>query len=541
MKKELLYPEPNRKEALGVNGMVAAAHPLASGVGLQVLREGGNAFDAAPAVLATLNVVEPYMSGVGGIGVALAYVASEGRVRALDFSGRAPKAAEPSRFTDETKGTGILAPLVPGNVAGWFTLHQAYGTMDPERLFEPAIRYAEDGFPVTSFNHRHFIAHAPRVLRFPEGASMIYANGRPPEPGERLAMPLLAESLRKIAAEGPDVFYTGEIAERIVGACREMGGLLTHDDLAEYEARWVEPIDIDYRGYRISTMPPNSSAFQVLQTLKLIEGYDGPELAYQHPDTLHRMMEAVKLCVADRLQYSGDPDFVDVPLEGLLSDWYASRQRERIDLEKVGVNPGDRFAAEPPEGALEPGSPEAHTTHLSIADRDGNVVSLTQTLGGGFGSAFAVPGTGIFLNNMAGDFDLDERSPNVVGPGKRVEFPVAPTQTFEGERFLLSIGTPGGHGILQTTLQMLVNVLDFGMSVQQAIEAPRFSCGVGREVSMEERFPLHVRRALQTRGHEVKLAEAWAIGGAQGVMADSEHGVLHGGADPRRDGFAVGY
>ncbi|MCH7745824.1 MAG: gamma-glutamyltransferase [Chloroflexi bacterium] len=542
-----VYPTSNRPVAMGANGMVASAHPLASLSGLRVLLEGGNAFDAAVATAATLNVAEPYMSGVGGIGVGLAYIARENRVRALDFSGRAPGAAEPSMFTEESKRTGVRASLVPGNVAGWLTLHEAYGSMDRERLFQSAIDYAENGIPVTKLNNRTMTRGAPRLSKFPSASIFLGDNGQPPKAGTLLKMPQLAESLRKIAKGGKKAFYEGELAEKMVKANQEMGGLLSFADLAEYEAQWKDPISINYRGYEINTVPPSCSGFQVLQTLKLMEGFDGDDMIFQHPNSLHLLMEAVKLCVTDRIKFGGDPDLVDIPLKGLLSEAYVKSQRNRINRDSAAVVSGQRYTRIGEPGALSPGSPEEFdggmTTHFAVADRDGNVVTITQTLGGAFGSAVAMGDTGIFLNNMCNWFDLEEGSPNIIGPGKRVDLIVAPTQTLKDGKFHLSMGTPGSYGILQTTPQFLMNVLDFGMNVQEAIEAPRFRCTSGRHVEMEERFPSHVRRALQDLGHEVDVIEPWSmsVGGAQGIQIDTEAGVFQGGADPRRDGYAIGW
>ena len=540
------HPPPTRPVAMGVDGMVAAAHPLASSAGVRVLADGGNAFDAAIATAATLNVVEPYMSGVGGIGIALVYVAGEDRVRALNFSGRAPRAAEPDRFTDETKMTGLLASLVPGNVAGWLALHETYGSMDRERLFAPAIDHAERGIALTHWNSQIIDGSAERLRRFESSARIILGrDGAPPRPGARLEMPQLAESLRTIARDGVETFYRGELAERIVAGVGEMSGLLTAGDLAGDEAEWVEPIRTGYRGYDVFSHPPNSSGFQVLQTMNLMEGFDPRELASQDPRTLHLLMEAAKLCVTDRIEYGGDPDYVTAPLGRLLSKEYAASQRDRIDPEQAAIVRGEHFQLDVPPGSLLSASLEdftgGMTTHFATADRDGNVVTVTQTLGGAFGSGVAVGDTGIFLNNMAGWFDLEEGSPNRIGPGKRVDFVVAPTQTFRDGRFVLSIGTPGSYGILQTTPQMLLNVLEFGMNVQQAIDAPRFKCVTGKQVAMEERFPIESRRALAARGHEIDVLDPWSpgVGGAQGI-AVSEEGVFEGGADPRRDGFAFG-
>ncbi len=530
---------------MGVNGMVSSAHPLASLAGVQVMAEGGNAFDAVVAVASTLNVVEPYMSGVGGIGLALAHVASEGRVRALNFSGRMPRAATPDKFTTESLEQGILAPLIPGNLAGWLTLHETYGTMDRERLFRQAISYAENGFPITFVNSEIMHQTAEHLRRFPKSAQTILdGSGAAHPPGTRLVWPDLARTLTLIAKQGAEVFYRGEIAEGIVKASEEMNGLFTMDDLADYETEWQDPISVEYNGYRIYTTPPNSSGFQVLQTLKMMEG---SEPRYQSVDTLHRFMESVKLAVTDRIEWAGDPDYVTAPLAGLLSDDYAASQRDRIDMATASKVRGERYADPSPDNPLRPGDPVEFeggmTTHFAVADRDGNVVSVTQTLGGGFGSSVIAGDTGVFLNNMGSYFELADGNSNQIGPWKRVDFVVAPTQTFKDGKFHLSIGTPGGYGILQTTPQMLMNVLDYGMNVQQAIEAPRFKYTLGTHVVMEERFPWNVRRALELRGHEVDVVESFSrlVGGAQGIQVDQEQGTFQGGADPRRDGVSLGF
>ena len=537
----------NRPVVTGTQGMVSSAHPLATTAGLRVLMDGGNAFDSVVATAACLGVVEPYMSGVGGIGVALAYVAREKRVRVLNFSGRAPKTAEPDRFNDETKQSGVLAALVPSNVAGWLTIQETYGTMDRARLFAPAIGYAEDGFPLMPFNARTIAASADRHARFPDTVAMLRPGGKPLGLGDRFRMPQLADTIRKIAEGGRETFYRGELAERLVRGVKERKGLLTQDDLASTKAVWEEPISIRYRGFDIFAAPPNSSAFQMLQTMKVMEGFSGADLASEDPGTLHLLMEAVKLCVTDRIKYAGDPDYVKVPLKGLLSDAYAKKVRALIDRKTAAVVPGEHYALEVPPGALRAGRPEEFdggmTTHFAAADREGNVVSVTQTLGGWFGCGIAVGDTGIFLNNMCKWFDLEEGSPNRIGPGKRVDFVCSPTHTLKDGRFHLSMGTPGSWGILQTTPQMLMNVLDHGMDVQQAIEAPRFRYYTGRRVEMEDRFPESVRNALAERGHEITPIEPWSmsVGGGHAILVDPSQGAFHGGADPRRDGYAMGW
>ena len=535
-----------RPAVFGVNGMVASAHPLASLAGVRTLMDGGNAFDAVVAVASTLNVCEPYMSGAGGVGLALAYVAAEDRVRALNFSGRTPRAANADEYTESDKDIGIRSALVPGNVAGWMTLHETYGRLERYPLFNTAIGYAENGIPMTFFNAKSIGRAVPRLSQFPS-AGIFVKNGKGPRPGELLKQPQLAQSLRAIAKGGKDEFYRGELAERLVQWARDLGGQLSADDLADYDAQWCEPISIEYRGYETFTVPPNSTGFQLLETMKTMEGLGGATPVFQDAETLHLFIECVKLAVADRIKWGGDPDYVKAPLEGLLSDGYAERQRARIDRNIAAVLSGEQFTRIEPSGAIKAGSPEEFdggmTTHFAVADSDGNVVSVTQTLGGAFGSAVAPGDTGLFLNNMAFWFDLEPGAPNRLEGGKRVDFCLAPTQTFRDGRFHLSLGTPGSWGILQTTPQILINVLDFGMNVQAAIEAPRLRVFEKRRVVMEERFSAHVRSALISKGHDIELAEPFSatVGGAQAILIDQESGTFQGGADPRRDGAAIGF
>ncbi len=539
-------PPATRPAAVGVNGMAASAHPLATLAGVRMLMAGGNAFDAAVAVGSTLNVCEPFMSGAGGVGLALVYVAAEDRVRALNFSGRMPLAVDPEEYSEGDKDIGIRSALVPGNVAGWLTLHETYGRLERERLFRPAIGYAKDGAPITQFGARSIGNSARRLSLFPS-AEIFLNNGGGPKPGEKLKQPQLAESLSAIARDGKEGFYRGELADRIVRGARELGGQLTQEDLASYDAEWFEPISIDYRDYEVLSVPPNSTGFQLLETLKIMEGFEGSELIFQHPETLHRYIESVKLAIADRIRWGGDQDYVEAPIKGLLSAGYAAQQRRRIDPDAAASVSGERYSRLIPSGSLMAGTPDAFdagmTTHFAVADGDGNVVSVSQTLGGGFGSAVAPGDTGIFLNNMANWFDLEEGAPNRLAGGKRVDFCLAPTQIFRNGRFFASMGTPGSWGILQTTPQFVMNVLDFGMNVQEAIEAPRLRVFEGRRVVMEERFPAPVRSALAQKGHEIELTGAFSmtVGGAQGIVLDQVSGTFQGGADPRRDGYAIGY
>ncbi len=541
--------QSHRPVIMGARGMVASAHPIASIAGLRALMDGGNAFDATVATVAALNVVEPYMSGMGGVGCLLAYVAREKRTRVLNFTGRAPAAAEPSLFTDQNKESGILSVLVPGNVAGWLTLHETYGGLELERLFQPAISYAEEGFPVTHLNNNLITDGQPRWSAYSSSRNILAPRGKVPEPGEKLLQPQLADSLRKVAKGGKEVFYRGELAQRMVEGSSDLGGLLTEEDLADYDACWEDPIEITYRGYRVLSPPPNSDGFQLLETLKILEGFAPGELVYGSADTLHRQIEAVRLAITDRIEYGGDPNHNFIPVAGLLSDKYAADQRTRINMASASSVQGEQYNPNASEGSLLPGRMDpallGSTTHLAVADCEGNVVTLTQSLGSGFGSGIAIGDTGVFLNNVANWFDISDGKdvPNKIGPRRLVDWCPTPAQVFKDGDFFLSIGTPGSYGIAQTTTQMIMNVLDFGMNVQQAIEAPRFKCIEGRTVEMESRFSPEVLAELARRGHDVKVLEPWSrvVGGAQGIMVDQANGVLSGGADPRRDGYAIGW
>ena len=527
--------------------MVASAHPLASQAGLAVLRNGGNAFDATVAVASTLNVVEPYMSGMGGIGLALAYVASEGRVRALNFSGRVPSGAKPELFTTESQDVGPLAPMVPGNVKGWLALHGKYGTKPRAELFQDAIDYAANGFPLTAFNAALMAANQERLSPFPTTTAILYPHGEPLPRGTLFRQPQLAESLGAVAQDGESAVYEGQLGERIVAAVASMGGLLSREDLATYEVEWTEPVSTTYRGYTVNVPPPNSSAFQVLHTLNILEGYD--DLEDGTPDTIHRILEAIKIAVADRLKHSGDPDHTVVPLERLISKEYAAEQRAGIRPDEAAPPLRQQYAREHLAAGVQ-GIPEQYatglTTHFAVADGDGNMVTVTQTLGHGFGSGVIAGDTGVFLNNMILWFDIDAKvpGPNLMGPGKRVDFCVAPTQVLAPDgSFRLSIGTPGGYGILQTTLQMLHHFVDGGMNVQEAIEAPRFRFFEEGRLLMESRISTGTVEDLRQRGHTPETGPQWdrAVGGGHGIEIHPDSGALMGGADPRRDGIAAGW
>jgi gamma-glutamyltranspeptidase/glutathione hydrolase len=540
-----------RPAATGMRGMVASGHPLASQAGIRVLQDGGNAVDAAVAVAAALNVCEPQMSGVGGIGWMLLFHAESGEGKVLNFSGRAPAAARPDVYTSyQRRWEGAYTPVVPGNVAGWFEALKKYGTMPAERLFEDAIRYADEGIPAT----KHFcfmvkFVAEKKLSKWPETAAVYLPKGRIPEPGEIITNPDLAGTLHTLALEGVETFYRGPIAQAIGDFVRSKEGFLAEADLQAYAPAWEQPIETTYRGATLRTIPPNASAFQLLQIFNLLEGFDLRSLGHNSATYVHLLAEAGKLAVADRIAFGADPEFAKVPIAGLVSKAYAEAQRKRLDLARAAAVEGDRFNPNAPADALAPGDPLRYdsglTTHFSVADADGNVVAVTQTNGSIFGSGMTVPGTGVLLNNAAYWFEADPayQGPNRIGPKKRFEMPLAPVHVLRDGKPILSIGTPGSYGILHTTTQMILNVLEFGADVQEAIEAPRFKPVAGRTLALEDRVPAAVRDALAGMGHQLQLMGDWCfeLGGGQGVMIDPQTGAMTGGADPRRDGAAIGY
>lgn len=528
-----------RPVAMGRRGVVASAHPLASMAGIEMMLAGGNAVDAAVAVAAALNVVEPYMSGLGGIGMMVVSHAWGRERHVLDFVGRVPKAARPERSTPRDLEGGPRACVTPGNPGGWLAAHERFGSMPRASVLAPAIRLAEDGVPLT-WKNCEFIGTALETLRRSPEAQGIYLDRTTVRPGAILLQRELAGTYRELVEGGVEAFYRGPLARRIARAVREAGGWLSEEDLAEFVAEWRAPLIAPFRGFEIATMPPPFFAFQCLETLNILE--DDPLEAWGHnsAEYLHHFLEAAKLAGADRIAW-GFRD--DVPFAALLSKPYAASQRKRIDPARAAASGGEKFEPEPVPGQLAAGHPgsflDEHTTHFACADAAGTVVTVTQTLGAAFGSGFSV--AGVLLNNNLKWMDLHPESPARLMPGRKGVPNMAPTQLFRAGEFFMSIGTPGSYGILQTTPQMILNVLAFGLGIQEAIEAPRVRAGRGRAVDVEARVAPGVRAELARRGHEVHLVDewSWTVGGGQGIVRDPESGALAGGADPRRDGYAI--
>jgi gamma-glutamyltranspeptidase / glutathione hydrolase len=530
-----------RPPVMGTRGAVASAHPLASMAGIRMLLEGGNAVDAAVAVASTLNVVEPFMSGAAGIGLMLISRARTGERHVLDFIGPAPRASDPARCTEDELAGGPKSCATPGNLGGWLTALDRFGSMPRARVLAPAIDLAENGVPLTFTNVKFFEQSRGQLARSAEAQRLFLGNGGP-RPAKIVTYKELAATLRQVAEGGAEAFYRGPIARAITRAVQEAGGWLAEEDLAAFTPEWRAPLAIPYRGREVCSVPPPFPAFQMLETLNILEGYDLPGWGHNSPEYLHHLIEAIKLGSADRLAYaySGEP-----PITGLVSKAYAASQRARIDSARAAVSEGERHNRERLAGQIGEGHPaqfvNEQTTHFACADAEGTVVSVTQTLGVAFGSGFAVPGTGLLLNNILKWSDRDPASPNALRPGRKAGTMMSPTQVFRDGAFALSIGTPGSYGILQTQPQMLLNVLEFGFNVQEAIEAPRVRVYRDRLVDTESRISEETRTVLERRGHRINVIEdwSWVVGGGQGIARDPESGALMAGADPRRDGYAL--
>jgi len=528
-----------------MHAAVASAHPLATQAGLQMLHRGGNAVDAIVAPAIALGVVEPYMSGVGGVGFLLLHLPGGGS-KVLNFCGNTPARGTPDQFTPQTCERGIRASLIPGNVAGWFEALRAHGRLSPAEVFSPAIALAEEGFPLHPFNVDMLRSSMERL----NAAGRSIYQDVPLRVGAILRQPELGRTLRALAEGGPDYFYRGELAERIAGFMQAEGGLIGRDDLANYRPAWETPINVAYRGVQVKTCPPNNEGFQILQTLKLLEPYDLASLGHNSADYIHLVSEAVKLAVADRIRWAGDPLFAEVPVERLLSESYVAERRRLIDLQRASRSEGERWRGTPPPGTIAPGRPatpprEGLTTHLSAVDQEGNVASITQSLGHGFGSGMLVPGTGVALNSFCYWCEIDPAcpTPNLIAPGKRWAACMAPIHVFRDGKFWFAVATPGSYGILHTTLQMLLNVIEFGADPQAAIEAPRFRLWEETRMQIESRVPFGVRAELTRRGHRLELIGdySYIVGGGQSVMIDPQSNARLAGADPRRDGYAMAY
>ena len=534
-------PAPNangsRSPVLAMNGMVATSQPLACAAALRVLQDGGNAVDAAITAAAVLNVVEPLSTGIGGDMFALVYMQQDGRPVAINGSGWVGSKAGVdffrSRNLDFVPERGMHSVSVPGAVAGWYKLHQKYGKLPMSRILAPAIEYAEKGFAVSDIIAAQWQAGEDMLRRTPDARRDLLVNesnessGRAPHHGEVFKMPELARSLRLIAEQGRDAFYKGEIARKIVEFSNTNDGMLTLPDFAEFDAQWVEPVATNYRGYDVYELGPQTQGITALEMLNILEGYDLKSLGHNSAEYLHLMIEAKKLAFSDRDAYIADPDKARVPVSQLISKEYAAERRKLIDRNHAMHSP-------------RPGLPEnGDTVYLTVVDKDRNAVSFINSLFGHFGSGLVAGDTGIVLQNRGALFRLDSRHPNVIAPRKRPFHTLIPAMLLKDGKPFFSFGVMGGDMQPQGHVQVLVNLIDFGMDAQQAGESPRFR-HFGRDVLLESAFDASVRSALAGKGHSLGGGiDAW--GGYQGILIDPCTGALMGGSDPRKDGLAIGW
>jgi gamma-glutamyltranspeptidase / glutathione hydrolase len=523
------------------HGMVAAAHPLAAAAGARILDNGGNAFDAAAATAATLNVVEPYMSGLAGQGLATCYIAAEKRVRSLDFMARIPRKFPLDRLQRrEQILRGPIPVGAPGNLAGWCEMASAYGTRKLPELFAPAIAIARDGFAMIEFNVEEIAGVTPELrgqpTLFPEWSQNYLEGicGGWPALGAVLKQPALAATLEALAAEGPGLMYGGALGKKVVERLAELGGTLTIEDLHDARATWVDAIAVDYRGRKVHVPPPPCEGFQYLVTLRILEGFDFSKLPRNGTEHVDTVLRAIRVAAGVRIA-NGVPS--PQKLAELLSDGHIEKLRARVRDGKPVVGPTEQWTGPVEGGPTE----EGHTTSFSIADRNGNLVCVTQSLGSVFGSGVVVPGTGICLSNFLYWADVNPKSPNRVKHGDMMPVCVAPSVVTQDDKPVLALGTPGSYGILQTQAQAMVQYVDYGLPLQQAIEAPRARLTDGRAVLLEGRIDRKVQEELRDRGHDLTHGPDWTmkVGGMQGVAVDPESGFFTGGCDPRRDGYCV--
>ena len=526
-----------RSMVISRGGIVAAESPLAAQAGAQILAQGGNAVDAAVATNAAMGVVEPMMNGMGGDLFAIVYEAKTGKLYGLNASGWAPAGLSigflNSKGIREMPVNGIQTVTVPGAVDGWAKLLSRFGTKKFPEVLAPAIYYARNGFPVPELDAAYWRDTVPLLKKDKNASATFLIDGRAPRVGEIFRNPDLARSLQLVASGGRDAYYKGEIARRIVASSTRLGGTLALADFAAYSSEWVEPISTTYHGWTVYEIPPNGQGIAALEMLNMMENFPLAKYGHNSANSLQVMIEAKKLAYADLLRYIADPRYSRVPVAGLLSRQYAAQRAKLIDMAKANCN-------------VPPGkpsfSPNGDTTYLTVIDRQGNMVSLIQSNFLAFGSGVVADGTGFALQNRGGLFSLDPNSPNHLAGRKRPLHTILPGfMTNNKER--ISFGIMGGFNQAQAHAQFVSNVVDFGMNIQAAIEAPRFTKLTfdGCDLDMEDRISSTVRDDLTRRGQQIKVDGAFSsvVGGGQAVERDIATGMNYGASDPRKDGEAI--
>ncbi len=517
-------------------GIVASEHPLASQIGAHILAQGGNAVDAAVAVNAALGVFAPMANGIGGDMFAIVYEAKTGRLYGLNASGWSPAGLTPEflkgrGFTNMPQ-SGIHSVTVPGAVDGWDQLIHRFGRKRLSEVLAPAIRYADEGFPVTEIFSSYWVGSEGHLRGDTDAAATFLPKGRAPRPGEIFRNPDLAWSLKQIARGGRNAFYAGPVAQRLLAKSRALGGRLTAEDLRAFSSQWVEPISTTYHGWSIYELPPNGQGIACLMMLNIMEQFPLTEYGPGSANDLHVMIEAKKLAYADLIPYVCDPKFNKVPVAGMLSKAYAAQRAKLIDLSAAN---GDVDAGQPPPMGTD-------TTYFCVVDAEGNMVSYIQSNYNSFGSGLVAGGTGFALQNRGGLFSLDASSPNVLAGHKRPLHTIIPAFMSKGE-VRIAFGIMGGWNQAQAHAQFVSDLVDHHMNVQAALEAPRFTKMTfkGSDVELESRVPTEVRAELATKGHQIRLRGPFtaSVGGGQAVLRDFGTRINYGGSDPRKDGEAV--
>lgn len=537
------------EEVRADNGIVASASPFASEAGLEILKAGGNAVDAAVATAFAIGVAEPNASGLGGEGFLVIYLPEGDRAVSIDYRSNAPKTYVTDFRSDAPYNTSWTSVGTPGTVAGLAMALEKYGTMTLAEVMAPAIRLAEEGIPVSEVLAGVINDNYEKILNDPAMSAVYLDNMLPPEVGYTLKNPDLAKMMRLIAEKGPDVFYRGEIADLIIAGMEAGNGYLSKEDLANYRAilRW--PSRGTYRGYDIISAGPPVGGSTVIQAMQIMESFDLKAMGYPSAESVHVMSEALKRAYADNRAFIGDPDFDFVPLYELLSKDYARSRALEIDMKamtpKADIKAGQfGFQKVAFTGTEGPSYESPSTTHISVIDKDRNMVALTQTISSFFGAAVMSPGTGIVLNNELANFSKPGSKVNAPEVAKRMKTLIAPTLVLKDGSPFLTIGTPGAARIVSTVAILLSNIIDHGMTLQEAIEAPRFHVrDASDNFEFESRFGADVLAGLAALGYPSAAKGEYDLffGGAQGVLVDPVTGELVGGADPRRDGAAFGY
>ncbi len=532
----------NRPDVSGREAAVVSDHPLATAAGYEVLRRGGNAVDAAVTVAGVLAVVRPHMNGVGGDAFGLFYRNDSGTVTALNGSGRAGALATPAFFAERgltsMPSNGAATITVPGAVAAWEAALERYGTISLAEALQPAINLAANGWAVTTTLQRDI---GSSVRRLNEGGQAIFApGGSLPPVGSLLTNKALAGTLTSIARGGADAFYNGPIAGTLARFVEAEGGYLRASDFAAHKVEWVDPITMDYAGgRRVHAMPPNSQGLVQLQQLALAESFDLASLKHNSAEYLHTLIETKRLAFSDRDRWVADPRMAQVPVDGLLNREYL-RTRAALVTETAAAAVTHGFG-ETVES--DPASGDGDTVYLMVVDKDGNAVSWIQSLFSSFGSGLVEPQTGVVLHNRGGGFELNPRHPNIIAPGKRPFHTLTPMIVTDGGGLRMTIGTPGGHGQPQFLTQVYHNIFTFGMTPQQAVEAPRFIHNSGVRSQIEDRVASEVMDELRARGHRVDAVAGWTatLGGVQVIFIDPVSKARRTGADPRREAYGLAY